>query len=343
MPACLGRGVAPAPSGAAGQCGIRHGTASAPAALAPPPAPPAAPQLPHRARNWDEYRQRAALRIMVSQTPAGATFGPVHQPALAIPVLEVELNRDGSVRKVSSRCCAAEPGAATRCSWRSTRCSVRRRSARGHLPRPGATPRPSCSTTRAASSRARWTVARPAGPHRRSPAQIGPMFFTLPTLLTWARIVAIPLIVGVFYLCPTPATRNLVATVMFVVFALTDWLDGWLARKLNQTSAFGAFLDPVADKFLVCASLLVLVHLSRVRCALMALVIIGREIAISALREWMAQIGASRSVAVHMLGKVKTTTSCRWWPSRSCCTTAALFGVIDTRVWGTWLIWSLPC
>ena len=88
--------------------------------------------------------------------------------------------------------------------------------------------------------------------------------FNLPTLLTWARIVAIPLIVGVFYLPLDAATRNLIATVMFVVFALTDWLDGWLARKLNQTSAFGAFLDPVADKFLVCASLLVLVKLDRV-------------------------------------------------------------------------------
>jgi CDP-diacylglycerol--glycerol-3-phosphate 3-phosphatidyltransferase len=90
------------------------------------------------------------------------------------------------------------------------------------------------------------------------------MFFTIPTLLTWARIVAIPLIVGVFYLPVAPATRNLAATVLFVVVALTDWLDGYLARRLNQTSAFGAFLDPVADKFLVCASLLILVQMDRV-------------------------------------------------------------------------------
>jgi cardiolipin synthase len=133
------------------------------------------------------------------------------------------------------------------------------------------------------------------------------MFFTIPTLLTWARIVAIPLIVGVFYLpiAWVIETRNLIATVLFVVTALTDWLDGYLARRLNQTSAFGAFLDPVADKFLVCAALLVLVHLDRCN-ALLALVIIGREIAISSLREWMAQIGASKSVAVHMLGKWKT-------------------------------------
>ena len=120
------------------------------------------------------------------------------------------------------------------------------------------------------------------------------MFWTIPTLMTWTRIVAIPLIVGVFYAPIDPATRNLIATVMFVVFAATDWLDGFLARKLNQTSSFGAFLDPVADKFLVCASLLVLVHLQRAD-VFVALIIIGREIAISALREWMAQIGASKS------------------------------------------------
>ena len=83
--------------------------------------------------------------------------------------------------------------------------------------------------------------------------------WTIPTLMTLARIAAIPLIVGLFYLPIETAERNFWATVMFVVFALTDWLDGYLARKLNQSSAFGAFLDPVADKFLVCASLLVLV------------------------------------------------------------------------------------
>ena len=106
------------------------------------------------------------------------------------------------------------------------------------------------------------------------------MFFNLPTLLTWARIVAIPLIVGVFYWQGLDmATRNLVATVMFILFAATDWADGYLARRLNQTSAFGAFLDPVADKFLVCASVLVLVHLDRAD-VFVALIIIGREIAI---------------------------------------------------------------
>lgn len=162
------------------------------------------------------------------------------------------------------------------------------------------------------------------------------MFLTLPTLLTWARIVAIPLIVGVFYLPLDAAGRNLVATVMFVVFALTDWADGYLARKLNQTSSFGAFLDPVADKFLVCASLLVLVHLSRAD-VFVALIIIGREIAISALREWMAQIGASRSVAVHVLGKLKTTVQMVAIPFLLY--DGSLFGVVDTRLWGTGLIW----
>ncbi|MFM7847957.1 MAG: CDP-diacylglycerol--glycerol-3-phosphate 3-phosphatidyltransferase [Rubrivivax sp.] len=161
------------------------------------------------------------------------------------------------------------------------------------------------------------------------------MFFTLPTLLTWARIVAIPLIVGLFYLPTDPATRNLAATVLFVAVALTDWLDGYLARKLNQTSSFGAFLDPVADKILVCAALLILLQLDRVN-AFVALVIIGREIAISALREWMAQIGASRSVAVHMLGKVKTTVQMVAIPFLLF--DGALFGLIDTRIWGTGLI-----
>jgi CDP-diacylglycerol--glycerol-3-phosphate 3-phosphatidyltransferase len=162
------------------------------------------------------------------------------------------------------------------------------------------------------------------------------MFLTVPTMMTWARIAAIPLIVGVYSLPIDNHARNLAATVMFVFFALTDWLDGWLARKLNQTSAFGAFLDPVADKFLICASLLILLDLNRVD-AFIALIIIGREIAISALREWMAQIGASRSVAVHMVGKLKTTVQMVAIPFLLY--DGALFGVIDTRLWGTGLIW----
>ena len=162
------------------------------------------------------------------------------------------------------------------------------------------------------------------------------MFFTIPTILTWTRIVAIPLIVGVFYVGLESHLQNLIATVMFVAFAFTDWLDGFLARRLNQMSAFGAFLDPVADKFLVSASLLVLVHLGRAD-VFVALIIIGREIAISALREWMAHIGASKSVAVHMLGKIKTTVQMIAIPFLLF--DGMLFGVIDTGVWGRWLIW----
>ena len=165
------------------------------------------------------------------------------------------------------------------------------------------------------------------------------MFLTIPTIMTWTRIVAIPLIVGVFYLpdsVASPAGKNLTATVMFVLFAITDWLDGYLARKLNQTSAFGAFLDPVADKFLVCASLLVLVHLNRAD-VFVGLIIIGREIAISALREWMAHLGAAKSVAVHMIGKLKTVGQMVAIPFLLF--DGKLFGLVDTHLWGTWLIW----
>jgi cardiolipin synthase len=163
------------------------------------------------------------------------------------------------------------------------------------------------------------------------------MFFNIPTLFTWARIAAIPLIIGVFYLQGlNPVEQNLIATVLFVVFAVTDWVDGFLARRLNQTSAFGAFLDPVADKFLVCASLLVLVSLERAD-VFVALIIIGREIAISSLREWMAIIGATKSVAVHMVGKLKTAVQMTAIPFLLF--DGRLFGLIDTHLWGTWLIW----
>ncbi|MFN3986537.1 MAG: CDP-diacylglycerol--glycerol-3-phosphate 3-phosphatidyltransferase [Rhodocyclaceae bacterium] len=135
------------------------------------------------------------------------------------------------------------------------------------------------------------------------------MPINIPNLLTWARIALIPIFVGVFYLPDTliaPHTKNLVATVIFVAAAVTDWFDGYLARSLGQTSAFGAFLDPVADKLMVAAALIVLVQLSRVD-AIIAVVIIGREITISALREWMARVGQAASVAVATIGKLKTT------------------------------------
>ncbi len=134
------------------------------------------------------------------------------------------------------------------------------------------------------------------------------MPLNIPILLTWLRVALIPLVVGVFFLPDhwlSIDERGLAATIVFVVAAVTDWFDGYLARRWNQTSAFGAFLDPVADKLMVAGALLLLVQLDRTN-AVIAFIIIGREIAISALREWMAQIGASKSVAVSSLGKVKT-------------------------------------
>jgi cardiolipin synthase (CMP-forming) len=160
----------------------------------------------------------------------------------------------------------------------------------------------------------------------------------LPTLLTWARIVAVPLIIGIFMLpneALSIAHKNLLATVIFVGAAITDALDGYLARKWNQTSAFGAFLDPVADKLMVCAALLLLVYLTRVH-PLLALVIIGREIAISALREWMASIGHRNKVAVNSLGKFKTIAQMVAIPFLLF--DGRLAGVIDTRLWGQVLL-----
>lgn len=134
------------------------------------------------------------------------------------------------------------------------------------------------------------------------------MPFNLPIALTWLRIVFIPLILLLYYVPHswwTDMTRDNIAAWVFIIAAITDWFDGWLARRWNQTSAFGAFLDPVADKLMVSAALLILLSIDRVD-AVIAFIIIGREITISALREWMAQIGASASVAVSWLGKFKT-------------------------------------
>ncbi len=136
------------------------------------------------------------------------------------------------------------------------------------------------------------------------------MRFNVANALTWMRIVMIPLFVGVYYFPPSWLAlpdKNLIATVIFTVAAITDLLDGYLARKLNQVSAFGAFLDPVADKLMVAAALIVLVDLNRLN-AVIAVIIIGREITISALREWMALLGAAKSVAVSFIGKIKTVS-----------------------------------
>ncbi|WP_296656939.1 CDP-diacylglycerol--glycerol-3-phosphate 3-phosphatidyltransferase [Paraburkholderia sp.] len=169
------------------------------------------------------------------------------------------------------------------------------------------------------------------------------MPFNIPILLTWLRIVLIPLVVGVFYLPQTvlaPMQQNVAAMLIFVLAALTDWFDGYLARKWHQTSSFGAFLDPVADKLMVTAALLILVHLGRLD-TVFALVIVGREIAISALREWMAQIGASKSVAVNSLGKFKTACQMVAIPMLLFYAPLTIGGVtlFDSRVWGTWLIY----
>ena len=161
------------------------------------------------------------------------------------------------------------------------------------------------------------------------------MPMNLPNLLTWLRMLAIPLLVGVFYLPLQTEARNAIATVIFVAAAITDWIDGWLARRLAQTSAFGAFLDPVADKLLVCAALVMLVELNRVD-ALIAVIIIGREITISALREWMAQVGARSSVAVHSIGKFKTIAQLVAIPMLLF--HAPLFGFIDCALLGRWLL-----
>ena len=130
----------------------------------------------------------------------------------------------------------------------------------------------------------------------------------VPNLITLSRIIMIPFIVGVFYFpddLVSFSAKNVVATTIFIFAAVTDWLDGFLARRLNQMSAFGAFLDPVADKLFVVGALIILLFLGRVD-PLVALIIIGREIAISALREWMAKVGQAKSVAVAFIGKLKT-------------------------------------
>jgi len=164
------------------------------------------------------------------------------------------------------------------------------------------------------------------------------MPLNVPILLTWLRILTIPLVIGVFYVPEVWLSswrQNLIATSLFIAAAITDWLDGYLARRLNQTSAFGAFLDPVADKLMIAAALIVLVWLQRVD-AIIAVVIIGREIAVSAMREWMAKIGQSKSVAVNFLGKIKTI-------SQMIAVPLLLYheriGMLSPQRVGTWLIY----
>src|SRR6186713_721533 len=161
----------------------------------------------------------------------------------------------------------------------------------------------------------------------------------LPTALTWLRIILIPVFVSVYYLPDNwlgPVARNWVGMSAFSLAAITDWFDGYLARKLGAVSAFGAFLDPVADKLMVAAALILLVELGRAE-AYLAIIIIGREIAISALREWMAQLGKTKNVAVAFVGKVKTAAQMTaiialllWEP---------LIPGLPTPVLGTFALW----
>jgi CDP-diacylglycerol--glycerol-3-phosphate 3-phosphatidyltransferase len=165
------------------------------------------------------------------------------------------------------------------------------------------------------------------------------MPMNLPMFLTWARIAMIPMVIGVFYLPSSvfPAHwQNATACALFTLAAITDGFDGYLARKYQLITRMGAFLDPVADKLMVCAALVVLLTLGRID-EFVALVIIGREITVSALREWMAQIGASASVAVNWLGKLKTIMQMVAIPVLLY--HDPLFGVIPIAAIGTALIY----
>ena len=161
------------------------------------------------------------------------------------------------------------------------------------------------------------------------------MFINVPNVVTMSRIILIPLIIGLYYLPVSEEYQNLAATLIFILAALTDWLDGFLARRLNQMSAFGAFLDPVADKLIVVGAVIVLLHLRRVDM-LVALIIIGREIAISALREWMAKVGQAKSVAVAFIGKLKTVSQMVAIPLLLF--HDSLLGLVDCQWLGTLLI-----
>ena len=167
---------------------------------------------------------------------------------------------------------------------------------------------------------------------------MGPRF-NFPIFLTWLRILAIPLFVGVLYLPDSwisDRTASITSMWIFIAASVTDWLDGYLARRWNQTTSFGAFLDPVADKLMVAAALIVLTYQGLVD-PFASLIIIGREITISALREWMAHVGRSKSVAVNILGKVKTVSQLIAIPFLLF--NGVLFGWFHTVNVGRWLIW----
>lgn len=165
----------------------------------------------------------------------------------------------------------------------------------------------------------------------------------IPNMLTLLRLILIPICVVVYYLPVSWA--YLVAALLFTVAAITDWFDGYLARKWGQMTAFGAFLDPVADKLIVAAALVVLVERHEIFwLTIPAGVIIGREIVISALREWMAEMGKRSSVAVNMIGKVKTAlqmVAIIVLLSHPPGTTIALLGLIILQIAAALTLWSM--
>ena len=172
------------------------------------------------------------------------------------------------------------------------------------------------------------------------------MPFTVPNLLTALRVAAIPLMVICYYL-PQPIS-TVGAAVVFIVASVTDWFDGWLARRLGQTSQFGAFLDPVADKLLVSVALILLLHrMDNVFITLAAMVVIGREIVISALREWMAQLGKRASVAVNSIAKLKTGVQMTaipillWYPSKPAGEELRLLGLFLLALAVLLTLWSM--
>ena len=172
------------------------------------------------------------------------------------------------------------------------------------------------------------------------------MPFTIPNLLTALRVAAIPLMVICYYL-PQPIS-TVGAAVVFIVASVTDWFDGWLARRLGQTSQFGAFLDPVADKLLVSVALILLLHrMDNVFITLAAMVVIGREIVISALREWMAQLGKRASVAVNSIAKLKTGVQMTaipillWYPSKPAGEELRLLGLFLLALAVLLTLWSM--
>ncbi|MDG4867720.1 CDP-diacylglycerol--glycerol-3-phosphate 3-phosphatidyltransferase [Guyparkeria sp. 1SP6A2] len=162
------------------------------------------------------------------------------------------------------------------------------------------------------------------------------MNVNLPMTLTWMRIAAIPLLVGVFLFLPVEIARPLSAWI-FGIASATDFLDGYLARRWNQQSTFGAFLDPVADKLIVAVALVLLVYSDGDLAVVLATaIIIGREVFVSALREWMAGQGISAAVKVSQLGKAKTLA--QMFAILFMLHYVPLFGVIDVHAIGYWLL-----